>query len=202
MTNSAPLSSSLPDLNTPKHCLYHFSPCNEEQMRYHKLSTNVDEFSYAAAIKLIRHLYLDCDSSDAWNSKEKSKYQNCTSQITGSNVMIDENVPHIEIFALHHNKEMSIQVQLEQEVESVITFPDTSLGLQQAINYIKSVSYEHNPIYSCYDTADCFEVTREIVVRLKMIEWGLFGLGEATAGLYLAYHFSKIGPYFGEGVGT
>ena len=31
-----------------------------------------------------------------------------------------------------------------------------------------------------------------------MIQWGIFGLGEATAGLYLAYHYAKLGPYFGD----
>ena len=36
------------------------------------------------------------------------------------------------------------------------------------------------------------------MIRLKMLEWGLFGLGEATAGLFIAYHYSKLGPYFGD----
>ena len=31
-----------------------------------------------------------------------------------------------------------------------------------------------------------------------MIEWGLFGLGESTAGMYLANYFTQIGPYFGN----
>ena len=31
-----------------------------------------------------------------------------------------------------------------------------------------------------------------------MLEWGLFGLGEATAGLFLAHHYSNLGPYFGD----
>ena len=44
----------------------------------------------------------------------------------------------------------------------------------------------------------CLEVTREVVIRLKMIEWGLFGLGSASAGLYVAEHFLKLGPYFGD----
>ena len=31
-----------------------------------------------------------------------------------------------------------------------------------------------------------------------MIEWGLFGLGSASAGLYVAEYFLKLGPYFGD----
>ena len=44
----------------------------------------------------------------------------------------------------------------------------------------------------------CLEVTREVVIRLKMIEWGLFGLGSASTGLYVAEFFLKLGPYFGD----
>ena len=44
----------------------------------------------------------------------------------------------------------------------------------------------------------CLEVTREVVIRLKMIEWGLFGLGSASTGLYVAEYFLKLGPYFGD----
>ena len=31
-----------------------------------------------------------------------------------------------------------------------------------------------------------------------MFEWGIFGLGDGTAGMFLAHHFSKIGSYFGN----
>ena len=31
-----------------------------------------------------------------------------------------------------------------------------------------------------------------------MIEWGVFGHGEATAGMYLAYHQSTLGYYLGN----
>ena len=42
------------------------------------------------------------------------------------------------------------------------------------------------------------EDIREVVIRLKMIEWGIHGLGGASAGLFLAYHHLKLGPYFGD----
>ena len=31
-----------------------------------------------------------------------------------------------------------------------------------------------------------------------MIEWGVFGHGDATAGMYLAYHQSTLGYYLGK----
>ena len=40
--------------------------------------------------------------------------------------------------------------------------------------------------------------TRELLIRLKLVEWGIYGFGEATAGLYLAFHYGKLGPYFGN----
>ena len=48
----------------------------------------------------------------------------------------------------------------------------------------------------------CLEITREVVVRLKMIEWGYFGLGTASAGLYVAENFLHLGPYFGDKGGS
>ena len=46
--------------------------------------------------------------------------------------------------------------------------------------------------------AGCYETTRKIVLHLKMIEWKFFGLGDGTAGMFLANHYSEIGPYFGD----
>ena len=31
-----------------------------------------------------------------------------------------------------------------------------------------------------------------------MIEWGIYGLGESTAGMFLAFYYSAVGPYFGN----
>ena len=73
-----------------------------------------------------------------------------------------------------------------------------SKGLEKAIEYIKNVSSTSPHFQDCSEKAGCLKNTREVVVRLKMIEWGLFGLGQATSGWFLAYHYSKLGPYFGD----
>ena len=44
----------------------------------------------------------------------------------------------------------------------------------------------------------CFETMRKIVLQLKMAEWGIYGIGDGTAGTFLAQHFSTLGPYFGD----
>ena len=47
----------------------------------------------------------------------------------------------------------------------------------------------------------CYETTRKIVLQLKMIEWGIYGLGDGTAGMFLANHYSTLGPHFGNKFG-
>ena len=44
----------------------------------------------------------------------------------------------------------------------------------------------------------CSENTRKIVLQLKMIELGFYGLGDGSAGMFLADHYSQVGPYFGN----
>ena len=44
----------------------------------------------------------------------------------------------------------------------------------------------------------CFEAMRKIVLQLKMAEWGIYGIGDGTAGTFLAQHFATLGPYFGD----
>ena len=48
------------------------------------------------------------------------------------------------------------------------------------------------------DSHLCHETTRRILLQLMMIKWGLFGLGDGTAGTFLANHYSILGPYFGN----
>ena len=48
----------------------------------------------------------------------------------------------------------------------------------------------------------CLKATREVVIRLKMMQWGIFGLGTASAGLYLANNFLNLGKYFGDTTGS
>ena len=82
-------------------------------------------------------------------------------------------------------------------MEEIKVQPNPSNGLEQAITYIKNLTKISKQCSSCINVTKGLEETREVVVRLKMMEWGIFGLGEASAGLYLAYHYATLGPYFG-----
>ena len=71
--------------------------------------------------------------------------------------------------------------------------------LDSPIKPFKNVFSSHNlcsPFSS--EKKVSLEDIREVVIRLKMIEWGIHGLGGASAGLFLAYHHLKLGPYFGD----
>ena len=92
---------------------------------------------------------------------------------------------------------MSIQAQISQLMEDVVLNPYMNDGLEVAIAFIKDESSKSSFI-ECSEPRGCLEMTRKIVVQLKMIEWRMFGIGQSTAGLFLAYHFSNVGPYFGD----
>ena len=44
----------------------------------------------------------------------------------------------------------------------------------------------------------CQKIVRKVILQLMMIEWGILGLGDASAGTFLAYHYPSLGPYFGN----
>ena len=146
----------------------------------------------------MKELHLSCSTTSAWNIENVLEYESCTSQISLSNTRIFGNLPDIQVFAVNHDTTLPLNIQLELVTEDVEISPDLSKGLEKAIEYIKNVSSTspHFPI--CAEKVGCMKNTREVVVRLKMIEWGLFGLGQATSGWFIAYHYSKIGPYFGD----
>ena len=80
-------------------------------------------------------------------------------------------------------------------MEDVELNPYTNNGLEVAIAYIEE-TVSNFPVKT--EVRRCLECTRKVVVQLKMIEWRLFGIGQAAAGVYLAHHYSKLGPYYGN----
>ena len=82
-------------------------------------------------------------------------------------------------------------------MENIELSPYKNNGVDVAIAYIKQTA-SNLSLKTCSELRGCLESTRKVVVQLKMIEWRLFGIGQATAGLYLAYHYSMLGPYYGD----
>jgi len=163
---------------------------------YQELSAKVDKVTYIGAMNMTKDLYPNCKDSDAWNPVNVEKYLSCTNQISGSSFAIQESMSNIEIFTVSRSEKISIE--LEKILDDIELDPRATNRLEYAIANIRNVSSTSNESFSCIDTVGCLEETREVLIRLKMIEWGLYDLGGASAGLFLAYHHSMLGPYFGD----
>ena len=164
---------------------------------YHEFAANVEHTSYEAAKKMIQDLYPKCSSDEAWIKDNMVLYEQCTAEISNSNPRIASTLPKIKRYGYTNNLNMSIQAQISQLMEDVVLHPYTNDGLEVAIAFIKDKSSKSSFV-ECSEANGCLEITRQIVVQLKMIEWRIFSIGQSTAGMFLAYHFSKLGPYFGD----
>ena len=135
---------------------------------------------------------------EAWTVGNISIFEECTTEISASNRRIKSMLSKIPVFAQSNNLTISLQAEITQLMEDVALNPHYNDGIEVAIAYMKRKIAKLSPVVTCSKVQGCLESTRKIVVQLKMIEWRLLGIGEATAGLYLAYHYSKLGPYFGD----
>ena len=172
--------------------------CTDDQLIFRELSTKVLKTSTEAAISLTKTLYTNCNSEESWENSNSFQYQECTNQISQSNARIFGSKMAIEIYASNNLFSMvEIQTLLGELMEDVEVSPFGSSGLEAAMNRIKKDSSLSSTVV-CSEIVGCAETTRHIVIQLKMIEWGLFGVGEATAGMYLAQHYSRLGTYFGD----
>ena len=149
---------------------------------YQKLSAKVDKVSYNAAKDMTMVLYPSCKDEDAWDPINVAMYKNCSDQISISSSVIQEHIGNIELYSANHNREMLIQTELEQILENIQLDPNTAQGLESAIAYIEKESLTSNQTLTCIEIDGCLEVKREVLIRLKMIEWGIYGLGAASAG--------------------
>ena len=71
-----------------------------------------------------------------------------------------------------------------------------------AIRFLTNSLKSSTETLSCSKVVGCLERMREVVIRLKMITWGLYGLSQVPAGMLLANHNAMLGPYFGDLGGT
>ena len=170
--------------------IFIFRGCNNDQKIYHEFASQVEE-------QIVREIYPKCSMDEAWSVGNIGIFEECTEEISGSNARIKNILPRIQAFTQSNNLTINLQAEIAQLMEDVELNPYSNDGLEVAIAYIEKKITRSSPA-TCSEVQGCLESTRKIVVQLKMIEWRLFGIGEATAGAYLAYHFSKLGPYFGD----
>ena len=53
-------------------------------------------------------------------------------------------------------------------------------------------------IFQNLQVPGCQKIVRKVILQLTMIQWGILGLGDASAGTFLANHYPSLGPYFGN----
>ena len=53
-------------------------------------------------------------------------------------------------------------------------------------------------IFQNLQVPGCQKTVRKVILQLTMIQWGILGLGDASAGAFLANHYPSLGPYFGN----
>ena len=168
--------------------------CDHNQQVYQKLFSSVDKSLYNVGEKMILALYSRCNCTDSRDPKNVIEYQECTNSIISkSSSMIQKNLKEIELFSIFHKGEISIGTKLEQILHNL-----DIKTLDHAIAHIKNVSSSSNYSLTCSEVEGCLEGARELVIRLNMLKQGMYVLEKATAGLFLAYHHSLVGPYYGD----
>ena len=180
--------------------LFIFSTCTDVQLVYQNLSNIVMEASYKAARRISQSLYSKCSHTDAWEDTRSYHFADCNEEISASNPKIFGRIWYIQVFATQNFlSDMGIQVKIGQIMEGVDLDPFSTHGLETAIAFIQEEALNHKmSTFCCKKVIGCLEATREAILYLKLIEWGVFGLGQSTAGMFLANHYLKIGPYFGN----
>ena len=126
---------------------------------------------FNAAVNLTKKLYPFCKDSIAWEPSNVERYKECTNQISGSNSEIKGSMGSIKRFVDLGRTNWSVHDHLEHILEATDFDWDATKGLENAISYINSVSLTSNQSESNCESQHCLEGTREVVLRLKIIDW-------------------------------
>ena len=168
-------------------------------MFFYELSSKTMEPAFLQAKKIIQTAHENCRPMGAWNEKSQ-KFARCTEQLISSISWLGETFEDIENFAVGNlNSSMSIQAQIGH---LTINPNDRkyyeSHGLETPLQKLKEMSESITTSTTCSEIPGCQEKARRIILQILMMEWGILELGELAAGLFLAHHYSFVGPYFGS----
>ena len=93
---------------------------------------------------------------------------------------------------------MPLEIEIGQVLDASYLLPFGRGGLQFALNFVKNKSASMEAGVDCSLLPGCPQKARKTAIQLIMIEWGIFGIGSSTAGLFLANNYQALGPYFGN----
>jgi hypothetical protein len=151
--------------------------------------------------KIIQKAHENCRPMSAWNEKSQ-QFAKCTEQLKVSILWLGEAFEDIEnAVAGNMNSAMPIEAQIGQLGKMTISIgmkQTKTNGIERAIQNIKHMSESIATSNVCSEIPGCQEKVRRTILQLLMMEWGIMGLGDFSAGLFLANHYSFIGPYFGS----
>jgi hypothetical protein len=164
-------------------------------MFFYELSRNTMDPAFLQAKKIVQQTYGNCRPMNAWNEKSQN-FARCTEQLKSIS-RLGDTFEDIEKFAAGNmNSAMPIEAQISH---LTINSKDRKYqGLETALRKLKAMSESITTAIACSEIPGCQEKVRRTILQLLMMEWGIFELGHLAAGLFLANHYSYIGPYFGS----
>lgn len=146
---------------------------------------------------ILMETHSKCSKEKAWKENNQVKFIACTQQIIARS-WVAQVYADVEKFAVNqYNSTLSAEIQIGQALEDAHKTASSSNGLTLAVAYIRDHSGSAVPEDACSLLPGCLNTVRRILLQLKMIDLGIFGLADSLPGAFLAYHYSTIGPYFG-----
>ena len=157
------------------------------------------EPAFLQAKKIVQKAHENCRPLSAWNEKSQ-KFARCTEQLKASISWLGEAFEDIEKFVAGN---MNSKMPIEAQIGHLAINPNDrkyyeSHGLETPLRKIKDMSESITTSTTCSEIPGCQEKARRTILQLLMMEWGILELGDLAAGLFLANHYSIVGPYFGS----
>jgi hypothetical protein len=168
-------------------------------MFFYELSSKTMEPAFLQAKTIIQKAHENCRSMSAWNEKSQ-RFARCTEQLNTSISWLGEAFEDIQNFVAGN---MNSAMPIEAQIGHLTVNPNDrkyyeSHGLETALRKLKAMSESITTSTPCSKITGCQEKARRTILQLLMMQWGILELGDLAAGLFLANHYSFIGPYFGS----
>ena len=167
------------------------------------------------AYERIKNIYQEsndtkpCHLDRAWSQnlttvmENSDIYQNCTQSISQTHNGISDIFECVEYYAANTmDPNVVLETIMAKEfdrslLEEIYLSPlQSEDGLDAAIRFFKKPKICNNTGIICSDHTICQIAARKIVLQLKMMEWGIFGVADSPAGQFLAFHHKVLGNYF------
>ena len=115
---------------------------------FHLLSSKVMDLAFEKIKPIIESSVPQCQSDPAWTNPNSNKYKQCTKWISQSNVLILNNLDHIENVVVHNlDTTVPFDVQIGQSMEG--SNPLGSEGIDKALKFIVETSLSYENKSSC-----------------------------------------------------